>query len=190
LRNPPARPSARTADPVVVASPVADNPDSIGYTLDSIVSLLGKAQQTAQIEVMEYTTKAQSKSGSWKVLDTAIRNAANRGVKVQLMVDVSDIKKAKAALQSLSAVRNISVISITIPPWSGGDVPYGRLIHAKFLVVDGKSAWVGSENWSESYFTDTRDVGLLTSDPTIISNLGKVFQAVWQSGYGTAMQAE
>jgi phosphatidylserine/phosphatidylglycerophosphate/cardiolipin synthase-like enzyme len=172
----------------VVASPAQVNPAGIPDTLSAVTGLIANAQQSVKIQVMEYTLTATEKGKTWTTLDKAIRAAAARGVQVELAVDVSDLKKAQAALSSLASVANVEIRSVTIPQYSGGAIPYARLIHSKYLVVDGSSGWVGSENWSEDYFTQTRDVGLVVRAQSAIDSLGAVFQQVWSSGYTTRVK--
>lgn len=169
----------------VVASPPSAAPAGIPDSLTAIVSLMKRARSSIAIQVMEYTTSVYGESGThWRALDDAIRTAARSGVHVQLCVDVSDVKKAKSDLRALAALPNIEVRSVTIPAWSGGAIDYARLIHSKYVVIDGgTSGWVGSENWSEGYFTNTRDVGLMVDDAGVAAQLAQVFARVWGSAY-------
>ncbi len=176
-------PSLKDPDEItVVASPPSLSPNGVGSSLTAIVKLMDSAKRSVQIEVMEYTTKGR-KVAVWTELDRPIRTAAARGVTVRLLVDLSDVKKAKADLLALSALSNIQVRVVTIPPWSGGAIDHARLIHSKFMVVDGEKAWVGTENWSEGYFFNSRDVGFVTSDRDVVSKLGQIHSKVWDSSY-------
>jgi phosphatidylserine/phosphatidylglycerophosphate/cardiolipin synthase-like enzyme len=53
------------------------------------------------------------------------------------------------------------------------------IMHAKMLVVDGKQAFVGSENFSTTSLDSNRELGLLLSDPQIISTLQQTFNQDW-----------
>ncbi len=163
----------------VDATPKAVNPPGINFSADVLVAMMAKAKKTIFIQVYEYGVK------NWTVLDDAIRQAAARGVNVSLMVDEVDLKNAQNELLALSHLQNITVKTIKIPEWSGGPVQFGRLIHSKYMVVDGTSAWVGSANWIESYFTGTRNVGLTVQSPQVSAQLTSVFNTVWNSAYGT-----
>lgn len=173
----------------VVASPPQFNPSGISESNSSIVSLLNSAQEFIRIEVMEFTTRVYDRSGKWVTLDEALRAAAHRGVQVQLMVDISDLKKAKSDLESLASVPHIEVRTVTIPKWSGGNIDYARLIHSKFVDVDGQHAWVGSENWSKGYFFNSRDVGLVVHSPDVGGKLDQIFRQVWNSPYSTRVKS-
>jgi phosphatidylserine/phosphatidylglycerophosphate/cardiolipin synthase-like enzyme len=176
----------------VVASPKSANPMDIPDSLSAVTDMIGDASQSLDVQVYEYSTTPYSGHGSpWTALDDAIRAAANRGVKVRLMVDATVMNShSKTALQALAKLSNIQIRTITIPQWSGGPLKYARLIHSKYLVVDGgTSAWIGSENWIDSYFLNTRNVGILIQDPTVAAQAEQVYQSVWGSAYGEALTA-
>jgi phosphatidylserine/phosphatidylglycerophosphate/cardiolipin synthase-like enzyme len=177
--------SGSAADVFVAASPASANPAGIPDSLSTLTGLIAQAQRSLRIQVMEYTTSVYGTSQHWTDLDHAVRAAAARGVHVQLMVDVSDLKSGSKDLSALAKLPNIEVTSITIPQWSGGKIAYARLIHSKYMIVDETTAWVGSENWSQGYFMNTRDVGLVIQTPAQVSQLNQVFDQVWSSGYGS-----
>ncbi len=176
------------SDLTVVASPEVANPEGIAYSATAITDLLKSARTSVRIQNMEYTTRgSNAKAPAWTVLDSAIREAAARGVHVSLLLDVSDIKKAKKDLVALAALKNVELKIVTIPAWSGGAISYARLIHSKYLVVDDVAVWIGSENWSQSYFTNTRNVGLVVRLPEVTANLAQVFDRLWQSAYARSL---
>jgi phosphatidylserine/phosphatidylglycerophosphate/cardiolipin synthase-like enzyme len=51
-------------------------------------------------------------------------------------------------------------------------------IHAKVIIADGRVAFVGSENLSQTSLDQNREVGLFTRGPSLV-RLEKVFQADW-----------
>src|SRR5262249_52235606 len=124
---------------------------------------------------------------AWKDLDLAIRKAAASGVQVQLMTDAVSLKSGKTDLTGLAKVANIQVKTVKIPTWSGGVIPYARLIHSKYVVVDGTYVWVGRENWQKDYFESSRNVGIVMNSPEIATTLNQVFEQVWTSDYATSV---
>jgi 3',5'-cyclic AMP phosphodiesterase CpdA len=62
------------------------------------------------------------------------------------LAHVGPAQSTKKELVALSQLKKVKVRSVTIPQWSGGKIDYARLIHSKYLVVDGTSSRVGSEN--------------------------------------------
>jgi len=171
----------------VVASPPAQNPAGVSDTLGAITRLLGSARSSVKIQVYQYTTTLYHSSQHWNVLDAALRQAAARGTHVQLLVDKIALKTGGPDLKALASLANVEVRTVQIPAWSGGQIPYSRLIHSKYLLADDSTAWVGSENWSGDYFTNSRNVGVILKEPAAVGKLGQIFDRVWNSPYATAL---
>jgi phosphatidylserine/phosphatidylglycerophosphate/cardiolipin synthase-like enzyme len=105
---------------------------------------------------------------------------------------VSDWCKRKGCiegLQRLVTVPHVAVKLVTIPPWSGGFIPYARVAHAKYLVVDGERAWVGTSNWERDYFYQSRNVGLIVAGGRLPPRLDAFFADVWKGAYASAVEA-
>ncbi|MEO7163341.1 MAG: phospholipase D-like domain-containing protein, partial [Bdellovibrionia bacterium] len=171
----------------VVASPPSRNPTEMPDSLAGITSLLKEAKSSIKIQVYQYSTNSVHGSGSWHQLDSAIRCAAARGVKVQLLVDAVSLKGGHSELKALAGLNNIEVKSVILPEWSGGHLNYARLIHSKYFTIDGTTAWVGTENWSEGYFTSSRNVGVIFQSTEAASKLEQVFSQVWNSAYASSI---
>ncbi|MGZ3693321.1 MAG: phospholipase D-like domain-containing protein, partial [Bdellovibrionota bacterium] len=170
----------------LIASPSAQNPEGMSESITELTKLMDSARSSLRIQVYQYSTKATGK-GTWLTLDSAIRRAAKRGVKVQLMVDAVALKNATPELKALGTLDNIEVRAVKIPEWSGGHLDYARLIHSKYLTVDEGSAWVGTENWSEGYFTQSRNVGIILKSADITGQLNQIFGRVWDSAYAKGL---
>ena len=54
------------------------------------------------------------------------------------------------------------------------DTESALYIHAKAIVSDGRTAFVGSENFSVASLEYNRELGLITTDPTIVSGVARV----------------
>lgn len=154
------------------------------WDLDGIVRLLDGAKTSFDLQVMTYSTTNRDKT-PFTTLDEAIRRAAGRGVKVRLLVAHWGAKGGapRAAIEALSAVPNIEVRVLTVPPASSGDIPFARVSHAKFFVVDGARAWVGTSNWEGDYFLKTRNVAIVTEGGALGPRLERVFEDDWKSSY-------
>ena len=174
---------------VVVASPVSKNPSGLGASLNAIIQSIDTARKSLRIQMYEYNTRNLPGKPKWTLLDSAIRRAAARGVRVQIAVDVIAMKAGSDDLKSLASVKNVEVRTITIPQWSGGHLDYARLVHSKYFTVDDTSGWVGSENWSLNYFIGSRNVGLIFQSSEINRQLNSVFDQVWNSNYTNLLGA-
>lgn len=167
----------------VVASPPSRNPEGVADSLTAILDLLSTAKKSIKIQVYQYSTKANRSSSRWTALDSAIRAAAARGIQVQLLVDAVALKAGRMDLKALASLKGLEVRTVSVPEWSGGHLDFARLIHSKYFTVDGASAWVGTENWSEGYFSGSRNVGVTLQSNEISGQLERVFNRVWSSAY-------
>ena len=57
------------------------------------------------------------------------------------------------------------------------------MAHAKYMVVDGARAWVGTANWERDYFFQTRNVGLVVEGGPLPARLDAFFAQNWSSPY-------
>jgi phosphatidylserine/phosphatidylglycerophosphate/cardiolipin synthase-like enzyme len=166
-----------------VFSPEGWLPDPTLWDLPRLVEMIDHATTTVRVQLLTYKTLARDGS-YFDPLDGALRRAAARGVKVQLLLaDWSKRKGTIEGLQSLQPVPGIDVRLSTIPPFSGGFVPFARVAHAKYMVVDGRRAWIGTGNWEGDYFTQSRNAGLVIDSPAIGERLDRFFADAWGSPY-------
>jgi len=166
-----------------VFSPRGWLPDPTLWDLPRLVEMIDRATKTVRVQLLTY--KTTSRDGSYfDDLEAALRRAAVRGVKVQLLVaDWSKRKGTIEGLQSLQTLPELDVRLSTIPPWSGGFVPFARVTHAKYLVVDGRRSWIGTGNWEGDYFFQSRNAGLIFDSPTVGARLDRFFEDAWGSPY-------
>lgn len=178
-----------TAQVTPVFSPSGWLPDPTLWDLPRLVEMIDRATRTVRLQLLTY--KTTSRDGSYfDTLDTALRRAAQRGVQVQLLLsDWSKRKGTVEGLQSLQTIPGIDVRMSTIPPFSGGFVPFARVAHAKYMVVDGRRAWLGTSNWEGDYFTQSRNAGLVIDSPKIGDRLDQYFASVWGSTYAYDVDA-
>ena len=169
----------RTAEVWLGASPRATTPAGIPWDRDLIVQRLEAAQHDVSVQVLQYGVR--QRGGADSTLHRALLAAAARGVKVRLIVSDWAIGGGnEPALRDLAA-RGVQVRVSRVPEWSGGYVPFARVEHCKFMVVDGEWLWIGTSNWEPSYFLDTRNLGLTIHDPVLAKQAGTTFEASWAS---------
>jgi phosphatidylserine/phosphatidylglycerophosphate/cardiolipin synthase-like enzyme len=185
---------ARPAPPpsgalTLVASPPELLPPGVAWDLPRIVQLLDGATASITVELLTY--RAGTDGGPWDELEAPLVRAAQRGVQVQLLLaDWSKRPRTIAGLQKLARLPNIAVRLTTIPPWSGGFIPFARVTHAKALVVDGKRGWLGTSNWEKDYFYKSRNVGIIVDDPVLAGQLAAFFATLWQSTYAVPVDPD
>lgn len=173
----------------LVASPKGYLPDESLWDLPRLTELIDSAQETVRVQLLTYRTVGYDKS-YFETLESALRRAAARGVKVQMILaDWSKRSPTIEGLQSLQPVPGIDVRLTTIPQWSGGFIPFARVSHAKYLVVDGKRSWIGTSNWEADYFFHSRNVGVIVEGATIGAQLDRFFTSTWSSPYAYDLDA-
>lgn len=157
--------------------------DEGSWDLPALVDLIDSAESTVRIQLLSYKT-TDREGRYFGELEAALRRAAARKVQVQLMVaDWSMRRWSIEGLQSLQALPGIQVKLVTIPQHSGGYIPYARVIHSKFLVVDDRAAWLGTSNWSRDYFHASRNYGVVVDGAPFAAQLTSLFDDLWQDEY-------
>lgn len=146
------RSTVQLTDANLVVSPVNARND--------LTTLISGAQKSLIIEAEELfdTNIAQ-----------AIASDAQRGVQVEVVLPTP---------QSQPDSNSSGIATIKAAGAQVKEDPQ-LIMHAKTLVVDGQRAFVGSENFSSTSLDSNRELGLLFSDPQIISTLQQTFNQDW-----------
>lgn len=163
-----------------VASPKDWLPREELWDLPKMVRLIDEAESTVRVQLLTYRARKRDGS-SFDVLESALERAAERGVAVQLLVaDWGKRRGTIEGLQELVQVKGIDIRMVALPEWSGGFVPFARVVHSKYLVADGKAAWLGTSNWEEGYFLRSRNVGLIIEGAAFGARLDRYFATGWE----------
>ena len=168
----------------LVASPFAFNPPGVGDSQSELVRLIASADQSLEIQMLDYGPITRSPHRYYPPIDNALRGAALRGVKVKLLVSHWNTEPpAVDHLKSLSLIPNIEVKIATLPEAKDGYIPFSRVIHSKYMVVDGKAFWLGTSNWSGGYLDNSRNLELVVKDAALASKVQGVHAQLWGSEY-------
>jgi phosphatidylserine/phosphatidylglycerophosphate/cardiolipin synthase-like enzyme len=166
----------------LVASPKVLNPPEIRSSIQALVELINDSKKSIQVQLMDYSPV--SGSVYWADLDVALRAAALRGIKIQLLVNNGPTTvRAIDYLKSLSLIPGVEVKLATIPQFSGGYIPYARVIHSKYMIVDDDVFWIGTSNWGRGYFYNSRNIELIFRKPDLVQEGRQIFQRLWTSRY-------
>jgi len=173
-----------------VASPTGWLPDESLWDLPRLIEAVDGAAHSVRVQLLTYSASTHE-GQPWDALEAALVRAAGRGARVQLLV--ADWCKRPATiggLQALTQVEGIEVRMVSIPEHSSGFIPFGRVIHSKYLVVDGRTAWIGTSNWERGYFHDSRNVGLVVEGRAFGERLDRYFESGWSSDLAEAVDPE
>ncbi len=159
-------------------SPKRFIPDTTLWDRDMIVRMLDQARHEIVAQVLTYSPAGRGRRDD--AIDGALRRAASRGVRVRLVV--SDWETGSSGLKELQALARVPGIEVklsTVPEWSGGYIPFARVEHCKYAVVDSLWTWVGTSNWEPSYFHGTRNVSVTMRNPALAAQAHTIFERSW-----------
>lgn len=121
------------------------------------------------------------------------------GAKSTLLVEDEEMYDTQSEDALIAAARRGVRVEVVLPQPSGSsssnDADVSRLLrggvqvryisivymHAKMMLVDGRLAFVGSENFSATSLDDNRELGIIIADTQAISTLNQTFQQDWTS---------
>lgn len=147
-----------------------------------IIKLIDGAEKQVEIQLLSYHSVSGGKF--YEKIENALRRAAARGVQVQMIVSNWNTRPPGIEyLKSLQLIPNIEIRISSIPEWSGGFIPFARVEHCKYLAVDDRWVWLGTSNWSYSYFHTSRNLGLVLESREVNRIVRKIFRKSWESDY-------
>lgn len=181
--NPTLSPPDRTPPIELVASPEALNPPGIRAALPTLIALLQAARSSIRIQLLDYSPFYET-SKRWEELDAALRQAAARGVRIELLVSPwNAVEPALSHLKALSQLPNFDVRIATIPQLASGFIPHARVVHSKYMLVDDRILWLGTSNWARRYFYASRNIELVLRDAQPVRQAREVFTTLWTSRF-------
>ncbi|TDG07624.1 phospholipase D family protein [Paraburkholderia guartelaensis] len=196
----PAQQASATPLGTALAAPVAAHPDESGFRLlatgtDSLQMRVALARAATKTLDMQYYIANEDTTG--KLLLGSALYAADRGVRVRMLVDdlnFHDIDRLMAALNSHPNIQ----IRVFNPYGSTSESMYlrtrnfftnvdqfTRRMHNKATIVDNEMAIVGGRNLGDEYFNasptiDFRDLDVLTAGP-VAQSVSASFDEYWNS---------
>ncbi len=201
--NPPDFAPVTVADPVVLDagsddplvafpafSPPALMPRWLGSEQSALVGMIEASRQVLRIQVMTLSGYRDfGPDGYWAPIDTALRDAAARGVKVRIIVaDWSLHEPGQAYLKSLAVLPGIDVKFSRLPQAPRGFIPYARVEHCKYAVADDRSIYIGTGNWGWNYFESSVDASVFVHGKRPAQTLSHIFDRDWDGPYVTTLE--
>lgn len=116
-----------------------------------LLQLIASASATIDIEAEELSDTQ---------IVTALSRAADGGVKVRVVIASGTGTPAQTTAIATLKQHGVRIVSLSTP-----------YIHAKSLVVDGTSAYVGSENFSTGSLGYNRELGVLFNAPAEVQKV-------------------
>jgi len=144
------------------------------------VDMLKGAKQRVDLEHF-YLSRKPGESLD-PVLDE-IGRAAARGVKVRLLLDAGMHRTYPQPADSLGQLANVSVRVIDYHRIAGG------VQHAKFMIVDDREAWLGSQNLDWRALSHIHELGARVRLEPVARTFEDVFESDWAASDTTSHAA-
>jgi phosphatidylserine/phosphatidylglycerophosphate/cardiolipin synthase-like enzyme len=107
----------------------------------------------------------------------ALGQATRRGVRVRLLLDASMYRTYPRVADSLALQPGFDVRLIDMRRLAGG------VQHAKAFIVDGETAFIGSQNLDWRALKHIHELGLMVRDPRVAAEVSAIFELDWSFGY-------
>lgn len=192
---------AVTASPSTFLGKAALTPPSEAYEASGVIPLLDGpdafAARVALIRAAEVAVDVQyyiwNRDATGLILLDELRKAAERGVRVRLLLDDNGISGLDGNLAALDAMPEIEVrlfnpfILRTLKPlgYAFDFIRLNRRMHNKSLTADGAFSILGGRNIGDIYFGFGAGVQFIDTDVmvagTAAADIGKDFDRYWQS---------
>ena len=162
----------------------------------SRIAMAGTAEKT--LDLQYYIWEADS---TGRILAERLIQAADRGVRVRLLLDDINLKGRDAIVAAMDAHENIEIRLFN--PFSNRGIPalnfitdFNRVnhrMHNKMMVVDNSVAILGGRNIGNHYFgVDThanfRDLDIIAAGP-IVRDVSSVFDYFWNGKWSFPIAA-
>ncbi|WFN95896.1 phospholipase D-like domain-containing protein [Edwardsiella ictaluri] len=113
------------------------------------------------------------------------------GVQVKIIVaDWNNTAPAIDFMKALQLIPNLEVKISSIPPLPSRYIPYSRVEHEKYFVVDDDLSWITTSNWEWGYFYNTRNIALLINGQQPARVLTALFEADWRGPYTQTLEID
>ncbi|MCR4391317.1 MAG: phospholipase D-like domain-containing protein [Candidatus Acetothermia bacterium] len=148
-------------------APLVTRPGQPAY-VDLVLELIASAEEEIQIALSDM--RLYGNGATLPLLDALVA-AAGRGVRVRVLVERREGEPYREQEAAVAYLRDRGVEV-------AGDDPEVTL-HAKFLVVDGRWAVIGSTHWTWSALERSVQVDLAVDSPELAAFLAVFFDLLW-----------
>ena len=210
LAGPPSKALRVSADTTLgrIAQAASPDPDLSGFrlmpggdfALSTRLELARRAERTLDVQ---YYHIENDETGRYFL--RTLRDAAQRGVRVRLLMDDLYTSGEDALLLGLAATPNLELRLFNPFPAGRGSLRMRfaaslfhfdrvqRRMHNKLFIADGAMAVAGGRNIGNQYFTRTAGPNFLDLDTfvtgALLPRLGNLFDQYWNSEYVLPLQA-
>ncbi len=174
----------------LVASPFAYNPKGIVDSESELIRLIGEAKEEIRITLLDYYPLNRDKT-YYPTIENALRAAQARKVKIKLLVSHWNTSKPGVDhLKSLSVLPGVEIKIATLPQAKDGFIPFARVNHSKYMVIDEQISWIGTSNWTGGYLNTSRNMEVVAKNAELSKRLSAVHEQLWSAPYSAAIEIQ
>jgi len=129
------------------------HPKESQKSLNAILSSISNAQESIYVMIFNFTHKQIAK---------ALKDAAKRGVKVNIITDLKQSKNEFSQIAYLNKYNNILIYTLE---GKKNKKEHTGSMHLKIIIIDDTLTFTGSANFSQSAFTINYENIILFNDP-------------------------
>ena len=161
-------PRPQLVQSIPVETDLAD--PALPFAKDVWVAMLRGAK--VSVDAAEFYVTNRAGSALEPVL-AELEKAGARGVKVRFLLSAKMLDQDPASVARIRRIPGAEMRSFDLANVSKG------ILHAKYFVVDGREAALGSQNFDWRALEHIHELGVRTTDPRIVVRLAELFNLDW-----------
>ena len=139
-------------------------------TYDVWLDMINKAERSIDIETFYVSNM---KGEVLEKIFSSLKDAAGRGVKIRIIVDLSFYELNDNSVDFLENIPNITIRKIDFKDLAGG------VMHAKYFITDKENIFIGSQNMDWRAVKHIHELGVRIRDRKICAMFCKIFESDW-----------
>ena len=135
------------------------------------------ASAKSRLDIAEFYVAVSTKPEPIDAVIAAIRAAGTRGVKIRFLVQ----KSGATTPEGVERLRSVPNLELRVIEWSKVNPAGSGIVHAKYMVADGRTGYVGSQNFDWRSLKHIHEMGLLVQDAGVVKDMQAVFDHDWKA---------
>lgn len=141
----------------------------------NLPKLFRSADQRIRISLFSVVPTGKNTKKSSSLLLDQLSNLANHGIECLVLLNMI-ARGGYLKAQNNKAISTLRRYGVQTRQLTGS-----RVNHAKFVLIDAKTALVGSHNWTACSLRKNHEASMLTDDPAVVQQLVEHFDHLWSS---------
>jgi phosphatidylserine/phosphatidylglycerophosphate/cardiolipin synthase-like enzyme len=128
-----------------------------------LFNIFSHAKKEIKMTIYTFTSKTLAK---------ALKIAAKKGVKIEIIADKKEAKYPYSVIPNLATIKNIKVLLLSGKKYKNGK---NAKMHVKMSIIDNKYLIIGSANYSYSAFFKNYEYIIIEDDKKLIGAFRSFF---------------